>query len=119
MPDCYLRGSMASQAVQLRQSSSSRPPLPVINLGRLSKDPATRALVIQDIARACREQGCFQVSVYACLSLHILEHMFTDNHNELLLAAALHHQFKQVLQHTHAMAQPDQLSMAFKVSSYQ
>jgi isopenicillin N synthase-like dioxygenase len=35
--------------------------LPVINLAPLRKDPATRALVIQDIARACREWGCFQV----------------------------------------------------------
>jgi len=58
--------SMASQVGQLPPPPPSRP-LPVINLGRLSKDPATRALAIQDIARACREQGCFQVSV--CCSL--------------------------------------------------
>ncbi|KAL6651846.1 hypothetical protein ACP70R_010771 [Stipagrostis hirtigluma subsp. patula] len=55
---------MASQQphpprVSLPSPSSA---LPVINLGQLSKDPATRALVIQDIAQACREWGCFQVA---------------------------------------------------------
>ncbi|OEL24313.1 Protein DMR6-LIKE OXYGENASE 2 [Dichanthelium oligosanthes] len=59
MPACFLPASMASKVVQPLLSSSRTSP--VINLGRLSKDPATRALAIQDIARACREQGCFQV----------------------------------------------------------
>lgn len=46
---------MASQ-LQLLQA------LPVINIGRLGdKDPAARALVVQDIARACLDRGCFQV----------------------------------------------------------
>ncbi|CAO2036941.1 unnamed protein product [Urochloa humidicola] len=58
MPPCFLPASMASQVAQPRLPSR---PLPVINLARLSKDPTTRALAIQDIARACREQGCFQV----------------------------------------------------------
>jgi len=44
---------MASQVGQLPPLPPSRP-LPVIDLGRLSKDPAMRALAIQDIARACR-----------------------------------------------------------------
>ncbi|KAJ1273369.1 hypothetical protein BS78_06G274600 [Paspalum vaginatum] len=57
MPACFLPASMAGQ-MQLPRASRS---LPVINLGRLSEGPATRALAIQDIARACREQGCFQV----------------------------------------------------------
>ncbi|KAL6844149.1 hypothetical protein ACP4OV_025822 [Aristida adscensionis] len=52
---------MASQQPQQPRLPPSPRALPVINLGRLSKDPATRALVIQDIARACRERGCFQV----------------------------------------------------------
>jgi hypothetical protein len=64
---------MASQVQRMLPSSSSpRPlplPLPVINLARLGKDPATRALAIQDIARACREQGCFQVSACCCVLL--------------------------------------------------
>ncbi|CAL5029431.1 unnamed protein product [Urochloa decumbens] len=59
MPPCFLPASMASQVAQLPPPPSQ--PLPVINLARLRKDPATRALAIQDIARACREQGCFQV----------------------------------------------------------
>jgi len=44
---------MASQVGQLPPLPPSRP-LPVIDLGGLSKDPAMRALAIQDIARACR-----------------------------------------------------------------
>ncbi|KAL5214275.1 hypothetical protein ABZP36_003427 [Zizania latifolia] len=36
-------------------------PLPVVNLGRLSMDTASRALSVQDIALACRERGCFEV----------------------------------------------------------
>lgn len=52
---CLLPRSMASQ-LQLLQA------LPVINIGRLGdKDPAARALVVQDIARACLDRGCFQV----------------------------------------------------------
>ncbi|XP_047063545.1 2-oxoglutarate-dependent dioxygenase 21, chloroplastic-like [Lolium rigidum] len=36
--------------------------LPVINIALLGdKDPAARALVVQDIARACLDRGCFQV----------------------------------------------------------
>ncbi|CAM0902310.1 unnamed protein product [Alopecurus aequalis] len=36
--------------------------LPVIDIGRLGdEDPAARALLVQDIARACRDRGCFQV----------------------------------------------------------
>jgi isopenicillin N synthase-like dioxygenase len=47
-----------------QQHQHQQPPraLPVINIGRLGdKDPAARALVVQDIARACRDRGCFQV----------------------------------------------------------
>ena len=73
MPACFLPASMASQVQRMLPSSSSSSsslrPLPVINLAKLSKDPATRALAIQDIARACREQGCFQVSSCCCVLL--------------------------------------------------
>ena len=70
MPACFLPASMASQVQRMLPSSSSSPrPLPVINLARLGKDPATRTLAIQDIARACREQGCFQVSACCCVLL--------------------------------------------------
>jgi hypothetical protein len=65
MPATFLPASMASQVAQLQLPSSR--PLPVINLARLSNDPATRVLAIQDIARACREQGCFQVCCAHCL----------------------------------------------------
>lgn len=37
-------------------------PLPVINLGRLTMDSASRALAVRDIVLACRERGCFEVS---------------------------------------------------------
>jgi hypothetical protein len=69
---------MASQVQRMLPSS----PLPVINLARLGKDPATRVLAIQDIARACGEQGCFQVSACCCVLLvccyvcWILQHLF-------------------------------------------
>uniref|UniRef100_A0A0D9ZS48 Fe2OG dioxygenase domain-containing protein n=1 Tax=Oryza glumipatula TaxID=40148 RepID=A0A0D9ZS48_9ORYZ len=36
-------------------------PLPVINLGRLTMDSASRALAVRDIVLACRERGCFEV----------------------------------------------------------
>ncbi|GJN01403.1 hypothetical protein PR202_ga18668 [Eleusine coracana subsp. coracana] len=63
MPACSSPSYMASQAwlSQALSPSQSSHAVPVINLGRLKKDPATRALVIQDIVRACREWGCFQV----------------------------------------------------------
>jgi isopenicillin N synthase-like dioxygenase len=48
--------------------------LPVINIALLGdKDPAARALVVQDIARACLDRGCFQVRVtrahHTCMPL--------------------------------------------------
>lgn len=66
MPACSSPAFMASQAWLPQAQSPSSHPVPVINLGRLRKDPATRALAIQDIVRACREWGCFQVSA-CCL----------------------------------------------------
>ncbi|CAN6250562.1 unnamed protein product [Urochloa humidicola] len=36
-------------------------PMPVINLGHLSLDSVTRSRVINDITKACRDLGCFQV----------------------------------------------------------
>ncbi|KAM0844904.1 hypothetical protein ACQ4PT_056746 [Festuca glaucescens] len=45
-----------------RAAAASPRALPVINIGLLSdKDSVVRALVVQDIARACRDHGCFQV----------------------------------------------------------
>ncbi|KAL6651849.1 hypothetical protein ACP70R_010774 [Stipagrostis hirtigluma subsp. patula] len=59
MPPCSLpRYSMASQPPRASPPPS---PLPVINLARLGNGPAARALVVQDVARACRDRGCFQV----------------------------------------------------------
>ncbi|CAN6236589.1 unnamed protein product [Urochloa humidicola] len=52
---------MASQLQPLRGSWLLSQALPVINIDRLSMGAATRAPVIQEIALACREQGCFQV----------------------------------------------------------
>ncbi|KAL6844396.1 hypothetical protein ACP4OV_026069 [Aristida adscensionis] len=37
------------------------PPMPVINLGHLSLDSATRSHVVNDLAKACRDLGYFQV----------------------------------------------------------
>lgn len=93
MPVCFLPASMAGQVQRTAPSSSSPSPrqLPVINLGRLGKDPATRALAIQDITRACREQGCFQVSA-CCLSVALSvssQHLFADSHSELSQPASL------------------------------
>jgi len=73
---------MASQVGQLPPLPPSRP-LPVINLGRLSKDPATRALAIQDTARACREQGCFQVTVCCFLAAPYSSTLASSADNEL------------------------------------
>uniref|UniRef100_N1QWW3 Non-haem dioxygenase N-terminal domain-containing protein n=1 Tax=Aegilops tauschii TaxID=37682 RepID=N1QWW3_AEGTA len=55
---------MASHHKHQQRGAAATAPgaLPVINIGRLGdKDPAARALVVQDIARACRDRGCFQV----------------------------------------------------------
>ncbi|KAL6651585.1 hypothetical protein ACP70R_010510 [Stipagrostis hirtigluma subsp. patula] len=45
---------------QLPSGDLHPPPMPVINLGHLSLDPATRSRVVDDIAKACRDQGYFQ-----------------------------------------------------------
>ncbi|OEL23248.1 Thebaine 6-O-demethylase [Dichanthelium oligosanthes] len=37
------------------------PPSPVIDLGRFGLDPATRSRVVDDVAKACRDLGYFQV----------------------------------------------------------
>ncbi|TVU21824.1 hypothetical protein EJB05_31491, partial [Eragrostis curvula] len=37
------------------------PPMPVINLGHISSDPSKRACLIDDIGKACRDLGYFQV----------------------------------------------------------
>ncbi|KAM3371420.1 hypothetical protein ACQJBY_018684 [Aegilops geniculata] len=60
---CLLARSMASHHKHQQQRGAAAPgALPVINIGRLGdKDPAARALAVQDIARACRDRGCFQV----------------------------------------------------------
>ncbi|KAF7019373.1 hypothetical protein CFC21_032550 [Triticum aestivum] len=61
---CLLARSMASHHKHQQRGAAATAPgaLPVINIGRLGdKDPAARALVVQDIARACRDRGCFQV----------------------------------------------------------
>ncbi|KAL6844150.1 hypothetical protein ACP4OV_025823 [Aristida adscensionis] len=55
-------GSASTYMAGQKKLPRVSPPLPVIDLGRLgSGDSAARVLVIQDIARACRERGCFQV----------------------------------------------------------
>lgn len=46
---------------QLPSDDLHPPPMPVINLGHLNLDPATRARVVEDIAKACRHLGYFQV----------------------------------------------------------
>ncbi|TVU16475.1 hypothetical protein EJB05_40043, partial [Eragrostis curvula] len=63
MPPCSLPRYMAAATQPPRRPPRASSPraLPVINLGNLGKDPASRALVVQDIAWACRERGCFQV----------------------------------------------------------
>ncbi|CAM0902311.1 unnamed protein product [Alopecurus aequalis] len=54
--------SMASPHHQTQLQPRRAASLPVINIARLGdKDPAARALVVQDIARACSDRGCFQV----------------------------------------------------------
>jgi len=79
--------------------------LPVINIDRLSMDEVVRALVIQEIALACRKQGCFQVSASCLLLLCPPKH--------LLLAMALNPSctWKKTTMHVHFMLmQPDQLA---------
>ncbi|XP_062227059.1 flavanone 3-dioxygenase 3-like [Phragmites australis] len=46
---------------QLPSEDLHPPPMPVINLGHLSLDSTTRSRVIDDIAKACRDLGYFQV----------------------------------------------------------
>lgn len=55
---------------QLPSDDLHPPPMPVINLGHLNLDPATRARVVEDIAKACRHLGYFQVC-----SLRTLPHV--------------------------------------------
>ena len=63
----------------------------MINFGRLGKDPGTRVLAVQDITRACRDQGCFQVS--ACLLARCTS-LFTDRDSELQLRWPLYESAK-------------------------
>ncbi|KAG8043849.1 hypothetical protein GUJ93_ZPchr0458g22864 [Zizania palustris] len=46
---------------QLPSEELQSQPMPVINLGHLSLDPTSRCRVVDDIARACRDLGYFQV----------------------------------------------------------
>ncbi|OEL25420.1 Protein DOWNY MILDEW RESISTANCE 6 [Dichanthelium oligosanthes] len=46
---------------QLPSGDLHSPPTPVINLGHLSLDSTTRSCVVNDIAKACRDLGYFQV----------------------------------------------------------
>uniref|UniRef100_A0A453DC28 Uncharacterized protein n=1 Tax=Aegilops tauschii subsp. strangulata TaxID=200361 RepID=A0A453DC28_AEGTS len=50
------------------------PPMPVINLGHLNLDPAIRACVVEDITKACRDLGYFQV--YSLITLPRLRVFF-------------------------------------------
>lgn len=48
---------------QLPSQELHPPPMPVINLGHLSlDDPTVRSRVVNDIAKACRDLGYFQVN---------------------------------------------------------
>ncbi|XP_044326698.1 flavanone 3-dioxygenase 3-like [Triticum aestivum] len=46
---------------QLPSDDLHPPPMPVINMGHLNLDPATRARVVEDITKACRDLGYFQI----------------------------------------------------------
>uniref|UniRef100_A0A453DC61 Fe2OG dioxygenase domain-containing protein n=2 Tax=Aegilops tauschii subsp. strangulata TaxID=200361 RepID=A0A453DC61_AEGTS len=46
---------------QLPSDDLHPPPMPVINLGHLNLDPAIRACVVEDITKACRDLGYFQI----------------------------------------------------------
>uniref|UniRef100_N1QTW6 Protein SRG1 n=1 Tax=Aegilops tauschii TaxID=37682 RepID=N1QTW6_AEGTA len=46
---------------QLPSDDLHPPPMPVINLGHLNLDPAIRACVVEDITKACRDLGYFQL----------------------------------------------------------
>ena len=55
---------------QLPSDDLHPPPMPVINVGHLNLDPATRARMVEDITKACRDLGYFQV-----YSLRALPHL--------------------------------------------
>jgi hypothetical protein len=51
--------------------------MPVINLGHLSLDSATRSSVVNEIAKACRDVGYFQVCfLMAVLPFLVLSFVF-------------------------------------------
>jgi isopenicillin N synthase-like dioxygenase len=74
------------RTISVMASHQRQQALPVINIALLGdKDPAARALVVQDIARACLDDGCFQVRVtrahHTCMPLFSSSSSFKTSDN--------------------------------------